>query len=147
MKKFIFEFIRRGMVASGFGPIALAVVYMALKHFGKIETLNVEEVSVGILSLTALAFIAGAMNVLYHIDRLPLMLAILIHGVVLYFGYLGTYLINGWLNMSRVSFLMFTVIFVVGYFAIWAVIYSVTKKDTSRLNEKLMKNRQRVENE
>ena len=53
MKKFVSEFMRRGMVAGGFGPIILAIVYLSLYHNGVIETLTVEEVCKGIFSLTA----------------------------------------------------------------------------------------------
>ena len=96
MKKFVLEVLRRGIVACGFGPMILAVLYLILKRSTGLETLTVDEVCVGIVSLSMLAFVAGGMNALYQIERLPLMLAILIHGGVLYISYLGTYLINGW---------------------------------------------------
>ena len=70
-----------------------------------------------ILMLPVLAFIAGGMNVLYQIERLPLMLAILIHGGVLYASYLAMYLVNGWLQWGETPILAFTMIFVFGYLA------------------------------
>jgi len=97
--------------------------------------LTVNEVCLGIFSLSALAFIAGGMNVVYQIERLPLMGAILIHGSVLYLSYLGVYLLNGWLIRGIAPILVFSLIFVLGYLAIWAIIYGVTKKKTERLNE------------
>ena len=77
------------------------------------------------------------MNVIYQIERLPLMVAILIHGGVLYISYLVVYLINGWLKSGVTPFLVFSGIFIIGYMAVWAVIYSITKKRTERINEKL----------
>jgi putative effector of murein hydrolase len=56
---------------------------------------------------------------------------------VLYVSYLVTYLLNGWLNMGTTPILVFTIIFVVGYLAIWAIIYSTVKKNTDRVNELL----------
>ena len=100
MKKHILEFIRRGLTAFGFGPIVLAVIYLVLHWQGVLETLRATEVCLGIFTLSALAFIAGGMSHLYHIEKLPLMAAILIHGIVLYIGYLITYLINNWLETS-----------------------------------------------
>ena len=84
------------------------------------------------------------MNVIYQIERLPLMVAILIHGGVLYISYLGTYLLNGWLELGRTPILVFSGIFVLGYLAIWVVIYSIIKRRTERLNEILEKKRQSV---
>ena len=141
MKKNILEFFRRGLAAAGFGPIVLAILYLILQHQGAIEILTVNEVCLGIFSLTALAFIAGGMNVIYQMEQLPLMVAILIHGMVLYLSYLGTYLLNGWLQSGLAPVLVFTAVFVLGYLAIWVIIYSVTKKRTDRINE-MLKNRQ-----
>ena len=137
MKKYIREFCRRGLVACGVGPIVLAVLYWILGQKGLIGTLTVEEVCLGIFSLAGLAFVAGGMNCLYQMERLPLMLAILIHGGVLYAGYLITYLLNGWLEQGATPILAFSGIFVLGYLAIWAVIYWVTKKNTEKINASL----------
>ena len=137
MKRSILEFFRRGLIASGFGPIVLAVLYLILQHSGAVETLTVNEVCVGIFSLSALAFIAGGMNVLYQIERMPLAAAILIHGGVLYVSYLAAYLLNGWLEQGTTPILVFTAIFALGYLVIWAFIYTVTKRNTARVNEGL----------
>ena len=143
MKKFILQFIHRGLVACGFGPIILAIVFSILQQTGVVDTLTIEEVCVGIFSLTALAFIVGGMNSIYQIEELPLMTAILIHGIVLYFGYLVTYLVNDWLEAGTVPIIIFSVIFAVGYLMIWAVIYSIIKRNTDRINEAMRKSRQK----
>ena len=142
MKKNVLEFVRRGMVACGLGPVVLAVLYLVLQHQGLIQNLTVNQVCTGILSLSALAFIVGGMNVIYQIERLPLMVAILIHGGVLYVSYLATYLINNWLEWGTTPILAFSGIFVLGYLVIWAIIYSIQKRNTERLNEKLKKQQQ-----
>ena len=143
MKKYILEFCRRGMVACGFGPMVLAVVYLILQQKGILQTLPTGEVCTGIFTMTALAFVAGGLTSLYQIEQLPLMVAILIHGCVLYGAYLVTYLINGWLENGAISILAFSLIFVLGYLAIWAVIYSVHKARTARLNEILKRKQQK----
>ena len=141
MKTIMKEFCRRGLVSCGIGPLILVVVYLILQHSGAVEALSVSEVCIGIVSLSALAFIAGGMNVIYQIERLPLMVAISIHGGVLYVSYLLTYLVNGWLAWGITPILVFTGIFVVGYLLIWVVIYSIIKRNTDRINEVLKKNR------
>ena len=139
MKKQILDFIRRGSVSCGLGPIILAVLYLILNRLGILETLSANQVCTGILSLSALAFIAGGMNALYQIEQLPLMVAILIHGIVLYLSYLATYLVNGWLDWGITPVLVFSGIFVVGYLVIWAIIYWIIKKNTDRVNEMMAK--------
>lgn len=139
MKKHILDFIRRGSVSCGLGPIILAVLYLILNRLGILETLSADQVCTGILSLSALAFIAGGMNALYQIEQLPLMVAILIHGIVLYLSYLATYLVNGWLDWGITPVLVFSGIFVVGYLVIWAIIYWIIKKNTDRVNEMMAK--------
>ena len=62
MKRHILEFLRRGGVACGFGPLLLAVLYWILQRHGVVDVLTVHEVCLGIISLFLLAFIAGGMN-------------------------------------------------------------------------------------
>ncbi len=144
MKKFVLEFFRRGFVAFGIGPIILAIVYLILQQTVAIETLSVNQVCIGIFSITALAFIAGGMNAIYQIERLPLMVAILIHGGVLYISYLVTYLLNDWLDFGIMPIVVFTAIFVVGYIVIWAIIYSIIQRNTAKLNKMLKEKQQSV---
>ena len=142
MKKFVSAFMLRGLIAMGIGPIVLAIVYLILKQAAAVDTLTVNQVCIGIFSLSALAFIAGGMNAIYQIERMPLMTAILIHGAILYVGYLGTYLLNDWLDFGVIPIIVFTVIFVVGYIVIWAIIYSIIRRNTAKLNEMLKKKQQ-----
>lgn len=142
MKKFVLEFLRRGFAACGMGPIILAILYLILQQTASVDTLTVNQVCIGIFSITALAFIAGGMNAIYQIERLPLMVAILIHGGVLYISYLGTYLLNDWLDWGIMPIVVFSAIFVVGYIVIWAIIYSTIKRNTKKLNEMLKKKQQ-----
>ena len=137
MKKHIREFMRRGFVACGIGPLVLAVLYWILQKTAGVETLTVNQVCLGILSLSVLAFVAGGLNFVYQIERLPLMGAIFIHGAILYASYLITYLVNGWLEQGVTPILVFSAIFILGFLAIWAVIYAITRSRTRRINEML----------
>lgn len=141
MKKIMTEFVRRGVSACGLGPLVLTALYLILDAQGVLQPLTVRAVCIGIVSLMGLAFIAGGMNVLYQIERLPLMTAILIHGSVLYAAYLGTYLVNGWLKGGILPILVFSGIFAVGYFVIWIAIYSIVRRRTQRVNEVLKSKR------
>ena len=142
MKSNIMEFFRRGMIACGFGPIILAIIYLILQHQGAVETLTVNQVCLGIFSLSVLAFIAGGMNILYQIERLPLLVAILIHGSVLYVSYLVTYLVNGWLEWGITPIIAFSGIFILGYILIWVIIYTSTRRNTENINRILNEKQQ-----
>ena len=147
MKKYVLEFLHRGFVACGFGPHVLAIIYLILNSQTGLEMLAVEQVCTGIFSLSALAFVVGGTNAVYQIERLPLTVAILIHGGILYISYLCTYLLNDWLKIGKAPVLVFSGIFVIGYLAIWAVIYSITKSNTKKLNDLLEKNQHKNEDE
>jgi len=82
------------------------------------------------------------MNALYQLERLPLMAAILIHGIVLYSGYLATFLLNDWLEWGAMPIGVFSAVFVVGYIVIWVIIYTIIKRNTTKLNECLKKKQQ-----
>lgn len=140
MKRIVLTFLRKGAAACCIGPLVLAVLYWILHRQGQIQTLMVDEVCTGIISLSCLAFVAGGMNVVYQIERLPLLVAIFIHGSVLYGAYLLTYLVNGWLEQGILPVVVFTGIFVLGYLVIWGIIYSIIKRNTDRVNE-LLENR------
>lgn len=142
MRKIVKEFLRRGLVACGFGPLILAIVYLILQNQTGLETITVNEVCIGIVSLSALAFIAGGMNVVYQIDHLPLMKAILIHGMTLYISYLITYIVNDWIEIGLTPIFAFTAIFILGYLIIWIIIYTITKKNTEKLNQILKEKQQ-----
>ena len=138
-KQYVKEFFKIGIVASGGGPLIVAIVYQILFMNGVVETLTVPQVVLAIITSMILAFISGGINVVYRIESLPLMKAILLHGVVLYMDYIIIYLVNGWLKRSIGPILIFTVIFVLGYFIIWLFIYHHIKRTTQAVNEELKK--------
>ena len=146
MKSFARDFVHRGFIACGLGPVVLAVFYLLLQYKGAVEVLSVNQVCIGIFSLSALAFIAGGMNAVYKIEKLPLMAAILIHGSVLYVCYLVTYLLNDWLETGILPILVFSAIFISGFLVIWLIIYSVVKRKTEKLN-KILEQKQHIANE
>lgn len=137
MKKYMKEFLFRGMVAAWGGPVVLAVIYAVLGITGAAVSLTPMEAAKGILSLTVLAFTAGAITVVYKIERLPLFPAVLLHGAVLYVDYLLMYLVNGWLADGTKPLAIFTAAFVAGYAAIWLTIWLVTRRGTALVNRKL----------
>ena len=139
MKKHISDFLLRGLMAAAGGPVILAVVYGILGATGTVASLSPAEVCRGILSITLMAFIAAGISMIYTVERLPLICAILIHAGVLYLDYLVMYLFNSWIPADPVAIGIFTGIFAGGFLLVWVIIYFCTKAKTDRLNTKLGK--------
>lgn len=137
MKKFVADFVQRGLMVAAGGPIVLAIIYGILDAAGAVESLSGGEVCRGILTITVLAFIAAGITTIYQVEQLPLISAIVLHAGVLYLGYLIVYLVNDWLARNWTAFGIFTVVFVAGYALIWVGIYCYTKTKTEKLNRKL----------
>lgn len=137
MKKFLKEFLLRGLICASGGPIVLAIIYGILGVTGTVEAFSPREVCIGILTITLLAFIAAGMTAIYRQEQLPLPMMILLHGGALYIAYILTYLLNGWLQNSLTPILVFTGIFLAGYTLIWLIVYSIEKAKTEKLNKLL----------
>ena len=137
MKKFLKDFLLRGLICAAGGPLVLAVIYGILGVTGAVEAIPATQACLGIVTITLLALIAAGMTAIYQMEQLPLTIMILLHGGALYIAYILTYLINGWLQKSLVPILVFTGIFVVGYALVWLIIYLVEKAKTEKLNELL----------
>ena len=127
-KKYIVEFLKRGLMAAAGGPVVLAIVYGILGYTGAVESLTPQEVATGILTVTLMAFVAAGITMAYQVERLPLISAILIHAGVLYLDYLVMYLLNDWIPRDLTAIGIFTGIFVVGYALVWLCIYLKKKQ-------------------
>lgn len=135
MKKYVLEFVKRGLMAASGGPLILAIIYGVLEATKTVTVLTSGEACMGIVSITVMAFIAAGITMIYQVESLPLPMAILIHGGVLYLDYLMIYLLNSWLPGTAVG--IFTIIFFTGFALVWLVIYLCIRKKTQRLNEKM----------
>ena len=129
-------FIRGAMFAWG-GPVILAIVWAALKAAGVVTEITVNEVVLGIITTTVMAFIAAGVSVVYQIENMPKAFARLIQMSVLYIDYLGFYLLNGWIPINKIW--LFTLIFVAIFAVIWFSIYIPTKLKVKKMNQMLTK--------
>lgn len=135
MKKFWKEFLLRGLICAGGGPLVLAIIYGILGATGSVETLAPGEVCMGIITIMLLAFIAAGMTAIYQMEQLPLPTMILLHGGALYIAYILTYLLNGWLANQAKPIGIFSGIFIAGYAVIWLIIYYVERSKAKKLNQ------------
>ena len=137
MNKHVKEFLHRGLTCAAGGPLVLAIIYAILAAEGVTDSLSPAEVSMAIVSVTVMAFIAAGVTMVYQIEQLPLLCAVLIHGGVLYADYLLMYILNRWIPRNWQAIGIFTAIFAAGYALTWLVIYLTIRNKTERINKKL----------
>ena len=134
MKSFFKEFFKRGFISAWGGPFILAIIYYIVGRTENIENIPINEVSLGILSITLMAFIAGGITAIYQSEKLPLASSIMIHAAVLYLDYLIMYLLNDWIPRSKIG--IFTAVFAVGFAFIWFIIYLCIRKQADGINSR-----------
>ena len=139
MKKYVLEFLRRGLIAAWGGPVVLAVSYGILGATGAVDALDPGKVCLEVLSITLMAFVVAGISMIYQVEELPLPVAILIHVGVLYLDYLLVYLLNSWIPRNGQGIGVFTAFFAAGYGLIWLIIYLCIRAKTRKLNEKIGK--------
>lgn len=137
MKKYVKEFLHRGLCFAGFGPIILAIIYFILSKTLENFTLNASQVLIATVSIYILAFVQAGASVFNGIDGWPITKSLLCHFSTLYVAYVGCYLINTWIPFDIRVILIFTLIFAVSYFAIWLIVVFTLKMISRRLNKKL----------
>ena len=134
MKSFLKEFLIRGLVSAWGGPFVLAIVYYCVGRFEGIENIPVNEVSLGIISITIMAFIAGGITAIYQNEKFPVVFSALIHAAALYIDYLIMYILNDWIPRNGKAIGIFSAIFVLCYALIWLFIYLFSKRKIEKLN-------------
>ena len=139
MNKYLKEFIHRGLVFSGFGPVIIGIVYAILD--GTIDGFHVSgsQILLAIVSTYFLAFVQAGASVFNQIEEWSMAKSTACHFSVLYIAYVLCYLINTWIPLKAEIIVLFTAIFVIGYFVIWisvvASIRLVSRKMNQRLND------------
>ena len=137
MNKYLKEFLHRGLVFGGFGPIILGIIYAILEGSASDFSLNGTQVLIAIISIYLLAFVQAGASVFNQIESFSIPKSLLCHLSVLYVAYVFCYLINSWIPFNPTVILIFTAIFLVIYFAVWLTVFISVKTVSRRLNEKL----------
>ena len=137
MNRYLKEFLHRGLMFGGFGPIILGIIYMVLSNTLTDFSLDGEQICLGIVSIYLLAFLQAGASIFNQIDSWPLPKSLLCHFSVLYLAYIFCYIINTWIPFEATVLLIFTLIFVVIYFAVWTIVYFSVRATSKRFNQKL----------
>ena len=137
MNKYLKDFLIRGLIFSGFGPIIVGIVFLSLHYSLPDFSLSGTEVFFAIISTYLLAFVQAGASVFNQIEEWSLPRSLLCHFGMLYVAYVLCYLVNRWIPFSFIVILVFTAIFTVAYFAVWLTVYLVVKNLGKKMNRKL----------
>ncbi len=137
MKKYVFEFLKRGALFGGLGPIIAGFVYMIIGFAGTELKLEGYQIFVAILTSYFLAFVQAGASVFEQIEEFSCFKSLLIHMLVVYFAYLFTYLVNSWIEIRWEVILIFSAIVIVGFLLVWLLTYFLTRRLKNQLNQKL----------
>ena len=137
MNPYLKEFLHRGLIFSGLGPIIAGIVYLILELSQVKLDLNGIQIFVAILTTYIIAFVHAGTSVFHQIEKWGPAKSLLCQLLSLYIVYIVGYLINRWIPLDFIVILIFTGAFIGGYLIIWFSIYFTMKKSSSKLKEKL----------
>lgn len=137
MNKYLKEFLHRGFMFSGLGPVILSIIYAILEKTVDGFNLSGFQVLSGIISTYLLAFVQAGASVFNQIEKWPITKSLLCHFTLLYAVYVICYIMNSWIPFKIEIVAIFTLIFIVSYFVIWTTVYLIVKNTSKKLNSKL----------
>ena len=137
MNKYLKEFLHRGLMFGGFGPIVTGIVFFIIEKTVDGVSFNATEVLLAIVSAYLLAFIQAGATVFNQIEDWPLPKSLLCHFVSLYIAYSGCYLLNTWIPFEPMVLVIFSVAFTATFFIIWLIVYLSVKTVSRKMNSKL----------
>jgi hypothetical protein len=137
MKKYIKEFLLRGLIFGGFGPIILAIIYFIISRVDKSITFRGDEILLGTVSVYLLAFVHAGASIFNQIEEWGLNKSIACHFGTLYLAYSLCYLINTWIPFDIKIFGIFTAVFIAIYFVVWIIVYLSVRNCSKKINTKI----------
>ncbi len=137
MNKYVKEFFKRGFMFSGLGPVVVGIVYLCLDLFTENFSITGKEAFLSIISIYVLAFVHAGASVFNQIEHWAICKSLFFHFFTLYIAYSLCYVINSWIPFEPKVLGIFTLIFAVGYFVIWGIVYLCVRNSSKRFNKKL----------
>lgn len=137
MNRYLKNFLHRGLIFGGFGPIILGIIYAILEGTVEDFSLNGTQVLIAIVSVYILAFVQAGASIFNQIESFSIPKSLFCHLSLIYAAYVICYLVNNWIPFSPDVLLIFTAIFLAVYFAVWIIVYASLKTASKKLNAKL----------
>lgn len=137
MNKHLKNFLQRGLIFGGFGPIVLGIIFFCIELSGAQLNLNGGEVLLAIISTYILAFVQAGASIFNQIEEWPITKSLLCHFSLLFAVYSLTYVMNSWIPFEPIVLLIFCLVFILVYFTIWLTVYFSVRIHTKKLNKRL----------
>lgn len=137
MNKYLKEFLHRGLLFGGFGPIVLGIIYAVLSKTIAGFSLSGGQVCLAVISTYLLAFLQAGASIFNQIEDWPLLKSLLCHFLTLYGAYSVCYVVNTWIPFDPQILLIFTAIFAAVYLVIWLTVYISIQITSKKFNAKL----------
>ena len=137
MNRYLKEFLHRGLMFGGFGPMVGGIVFAILDLTLEDFSLGGVEMLIAILSTYVIAFVQAGATVFNQMEHWPLAKSMFCHFGLIYLAYLVSYLVNTWIPFEIVAVLIFTAIFVVAYLVVWLTVFLIVKSCEKRLNARI----------
>lgn len=137
MNRYVKEFLRRGLMFGGFGPVVAGIVFATLGATLENFSLSGSQVLLATVSTYLLAFIHAGASVFNQIEHWPIGKSLMFHFLSLYIAYSVCYCVNSWIAFEPLVLLIFTAVFAAMYFAVWLTVYFSVKLSARSLNKKL----------
>ena len=139
MNRYVKEFLHRGMMFGGFGPITAGIIYYVLEHTLAGFSLGGSEVLIAVVSTYAVAFLQAGASVFHQIESWSPLRSLLCHFSVLYIAYVSCYLVNTWIPFDPMALLWFTMVFLVIYLAVCVTVVVSIRLVSRKLNKTFRK--------
>ena len=137
MNKYVKQFLLRGLIFGGFGPIVLGIIFLCIEMSGIALALGGGEILLAIVSTYGIAFVQAGASVFNQIEAWPIAKSLGCHLGSLYLVYVLAYLANSWIPLEPVVILVFTAIFLVVYFAVWLTVFLSVKAASRKMSQKI----------
>ena len=137
MNKHLKNFLHRGLIFGGLGPIILGIIFLCIDLGGTDLNLGGGDVLLAIVSTSLIAFVQAGASVFNQIEEWPITKSLLCHFSSLFAVYSFAYIVNAWIPFEPLVLLIFCLIFALIYFTVWITVYLCVRAHTKRLNSRL----------
>lgn len=137
MNKYVKEFLRRGLMFSGFGPIVFGIIVLCISYFDSVAVHSAGNIFMGIVTTYTIAFVQAGVTVFNQIEHWSVPKSLLCHFGTLYVTYSLCYIFNSWIPFKAEVLGVFTIIFVTVFFTVWGIVYLCVRNTSKKINEKL----------
>ena len=134
MNHYAKQFLHRGLMFGGFGPIVVSIIYVIVETVETSFSLNGKQILLAVLSSYILAFVQAGSTVFEQIDHWSTPKSLFFHFLSLYIVYVGTYLVNTWIPFIPQIIAIFTVIFIAVFFIVWIIVYFAVRSAQKKMN-------------